>query len=84
MAFPDIYPLRPIHLLVMPKKHIKDFLDFNDRQIWEEMQEVAKKLIRENKLDKNGYRMGVNGGGAQLIDHFHVHILGPVKKTEKM
>lgn len=84
MAFPDIYPLRPIHLLVMPKKHIKDFLEFDDLTIWEEMQNVTKKLIKENKLDKNGYRLGVNGGGAQLIDHVHMHILGPVKKTEKM
>ena len=84
MAFPDIYPLRPIHLLVLPKKHIEDFVDFEDQKVWEEMQTVIKKLIKENKLDKNGYRLGVNGGGAQIIDHLHIHILGPVKRTEKM
>lgn len=84
MAFPDIHPLRPVHLLVMPKKHVRDFLDFNDVQVFEEIQRVIKKLIRENKLDKNGYRLGVNGGGAQLIDHLHIHILGPVKRTESM
>lgn len=84
MAFPDIYPLRPVHLLVMPKKHIKDFLDFDDIKIWEEMQTVIKKLIRQNKLGERGYRIGINGGGAQLIDHLHVHILGPVKRTDKM
>lgn len=84
MAFPDIYPLRPVHLLVMPKKHIKDFLDFEDFAIWKEVQNVIKKLIKANGLDKNGYRLGINGGGAQLIDHMHVHILGPVKSTEKM
>lgn len=84
MAFPDIYPLRPVHLLVMPKRHIKDFLDFENSKIWEEMQSVIKKIIKDDKLDKNGYRLGVNGGGAQLIDHLHVHVLGPVKRTEKM
>lgn len=84
MAFPDIHPLRPVHLLVMPKKHIKDFLDFEDDKIWKEVQEVIKKIIKDNGLDKNGYRIGVNGGGAQLIDHLHFHVLGPVKRTESM
>ena len=84
MAFPDIHPLRPVHLLVMPKKHARDFIDFDDLKTWEEMQTVIKKLIVDNKLDKNGYRLGINGGGAQLIDHLHVHIVGPVKKTDKM
>lgn len=84
MAFPDIHPLRPVHLLVMPKKHFADFLDFEDIKIWQEMERVIKKLIKANKLEKKGYRLGVNGGGAQLIDHLHVHILGPVKRLESM
>lgn len=84
MVFPDIHPLRPVHLLVVPKKHIADFVDFADIDIWKEMQNVMQKLIKENGLDKKGYRLGVNGGGAQLIDHLHVHILGPVKRMEPM
>jgi histidine triad (HIT) family protein len=84
MAFPDIYPLRPVHLLVIPKTHVRDFLTFEDSKVWEEMERVLKKLIKDNGLDKKGYRLGVNGGGAQLIDHFHVHLLGPIKRTEKM
>ena len=84
MAFPDISPLRPVHLLVMPKKHVKDFIDFDDNTVWQEMQTVIKKLVRDNKLDQNGYRLGVNGGGAQLIDHLHVHILGPVTRKDSM
>lgn len=84
MAFPDIYPLRPVHLLVMPKEHIADFIDFEGDTIWKEMRDVIKKLIADNGLDRKGYRLGLNGGGAQLIDHVHMHILGPVKRTEKM
>ena len=84
MAFPDIYPLRPVHLLVMPKKHIADFVDFGDDTTWKEMRDVIKKLISDSGLNRKGYRLGLNGGGAQLIDHVHMHILGPVKKTEKM
>lgn len=84
MAFPDIHPLRPVHLLVMPKRHSNDFLDFEDESIWIAMQAVIKKLIKDNGLDKRGYRLGINGGGAQLIDHMHIHILGPVTRTESM
>lgn len=85
MAFPDIYPLRPVHLLVMPKKHVKDFIDFtNDSELWLELKTVLQKLIKQTGLDKKGYRLGVNGGGAQLIDHLHIHILGPVKRMDKM
>ncbi len=85
MVFPDIYPLRPVHLLVMPKKHVKDFIDFtNDSELWSELKTVIQKLIKQTGLDKKGYRLGINGGGAQLIDHLHIHILGPVKRMDKM
>ncbi len=85
MAFPDIYPLRPIHLLIMPKKHFKDFIDFtNDSELWVELKTVIQKLIKQTGLDKKGYRLSVNGGGAQLIDHLHIHILGPVSRSDKM
>lgn len=83
MAFPDIHPLRPIHLLIMPKKHFKDFADFtNDNQVWLELRKIVQKLIKETGLENKGYRLAVNGGGAQLIDHLHIHLAGPVKKTD--
>ena len=85
MAFPDIHPLRPVHLLVIPKKHIPDFTDLAaEKEVFWEMKEVLQKLIKDNGLDTKGYRIGVNGGGAQLIDHLHFHILGPVKRTDQM
>lgn len=84
MAFPDIHPLRPVHLLVMPKKHFPDFMDFTADSVLKEMREVIQKLVKKNGLEKKGYRIGINGGGAQLIDHLHVHILGPVKRTDVM
>lgn len=77
MVFPDIYPLKPIHLLIMPKKHVPDFLDL-DSELSKKVMEVTQKMIREQKLDGRGYRLGVNGGGAQIIDHFHIHLMGPM------
>jgi histidine triad (HIT) family protein len=84
MVFPDIHPLKPIHLLIIPKKHIKDFLDIKDDKLWGKIRKVAQNLVKEQKLENKGYRVAVNGGGAQLVEHLHVHLLGPLSKTAKM
>lgn len=78
MVFPDINPLKPIHLLVMPKKHLKDFLDFKDPILLEKLKNVIQAMIKEQKLEDKGYRLVVNGGGAQIVDHLHVHLVGPL------
>lgn len=78
MVFPDINPLKPIHLLVMPKKHLKDFLDLQDATLLEKLKNVIQKTIKEQKLEDKGYRLVVNGGGAQIVDHLHVHLVGPL------
>ncbi|MEK7450695.1 MAG: HIT domain-containing protein [Patescibacteria group bacterium] len=78
MVFPDINPLKPIHLLIMPKKHIKDFLDLKDTTLLEKVKNVIQKMIKEQKLKDKGYRLVVNGGGAQIVDHLHVHLVGPL------
>jgi histidine triad (HIT) family protein len=83
MVFPDIHPFKPIHLLVVPKKHIEDYLEFNDSDLAAKVKLIINKMIVENKLeDGKGYRVSVNGGGAQVIRHVHFHLLGPISKTE--
>jgi len=84
MVFPDIHPVKPTHLLIVPKKHIEDFLDLNDKDLLEKLQKTTQNMIRKFKLGNKGYRIGVNGGGAQIIDHLHVHLLGPLGKSAKM
>lgn len=86
MVFPDIAPVAPIHLLVVPKKHIREFaaLKAEDGEVWEEMVETLHNLIVKYKLDKKGYRLVLNGGGAQLIDHFHIHLVGQISKERKL
>lgn len=78
MVFPDIHPLKPIHLLIIPKKHTEDFLMMNDEGLMIKLRETIKKMIKEKGLEDKGYRLTVNGGGAQLIDHFHIHLAGPI------
>src|SRR5574337_1135625 len=82
MVFPDIHPIKPIHLLVVPKEHIEDFLELNDAKLLSGIKNMIDKMVKDNKLDKKGYRISVNGGGAQVINHLHFHVMGPVKSTE--
>lgn len=78
MVFPDINPVRPIHLLIMPKEHIPDFMELADELLWKKLMVVVQKMIREEKLENRGYRILINGGGAQIINHLHLHLIGPM------
>jgi len=84
MVFPDIHPVRPIHMLIVPKIHVEDFLEFNDESLMLKVKIRMDKIIRDNELDEKGYRVGVNGGGAQLINHVHFHVSGPMTKDMGM
>ena len=82
MVFPDIHPRKPIHLLVVPKKHVEDYLEFNDSDLSAKTKLIINKMIVEQKLDGKGYRVSINGGGAQIVRHVHFHVMGPISKTE--
>ncbi|MBI1982368.1 MAG: HIT domain-containing protein [Candidatus Levybacteria bacterium] len=84
MVFPDINPVKPIHLLIMPKKHIRDFSELADNSLLDKLRIVIQRMIKEQKLENRGYRLVVNGGGAQIIDHLHIHLLGPLGKAASM
>ena len=84
LAFPDIHPVKPIHLIVIPKKHISELVAVNDPQLFQQLFVVVQKLIKEKGLEGKGYRVVNNGGGAQLIDHLHLHIMGPITKTAQL
>lgn len=77
VVFADINPRAPIHLLIIPRRHIKEFTDASD-EVFTQMLMVAKKLIKKYNLDKHGYRLVVNGGGAALVGHLHLHLLGEI------
>jgi histidine triad (HIT) family protein len=84
MVFPDIHPLKPIHLLIVPKIHTEDYLEFNDSDLSAKTKLIINKMIVEQKLeDGRGYRISVNGGGAQAVKHVHFHLMGPVSKTDQ-
>ena len=79
LAFRDISPQAPTHLLVIPKKEIPSIEDLQDvdQQLAGHLLLVVRKLARDLKLD-SGYRVVVNcgGDGGQTVDHLHFHLLG--------
>ena len=77
VVFPDIQPQAPLHLLIVPKTHVQEFIK-RDKKTFSEMTDLIDKIISEKDLDKKGYKLVINGGGKQLIDHFHIHLMGGV------
>ena len=80
IAFHDIDPKAPTHLLIIPKKHIDSIDDLTpeDEQLAGNMLLVARQVARDLKLNKSGYRLILNTGrdGGQAVFHLHMHLLG--------
>lgn len=87
MAFKDINPQAPVHILIIPKMHIESVAEINDDTVGvtAEIMLAARTLAQEYHLD-NGYRIITNVGddGGQTVHHLHFHLLGGKKLTEKM
>ena len=80
LAFYDIDPKAPVHVLVIPKKHIESAqtLTREDDAILCHMFEVARNLAKELGVAEDGYRLVTNIGRAagQSVPHLHLHLLG--------
>ena len=79
LAFKDIHPQAPVHILVIPKKPIPTLADAEsqDHALLGHLLLTAKRVAQEAGL-KNGYRVVINAGddGGQTVHHLHLHILG--------
>jgi histidine triad (HIT) family protein len=79
VVFKDINPVAPVHLLIVPKKHIRSINDLAeaDRHILSEMLMVAKDMAAQHAVAKSGYRLFINveRGGGQVIFHLHLHLI---------
>lgn len=80
IAFKDINPAAPIHILVVPKKEIATINDIQaeDRELIGEMYLAIGKIVKDLGIDKEGYRIitNCNEFGGQEVFHLHFHILG--------
>jgi histidine triad (HIT) family protein len=79
-AFNDIAPEPPIHILIVPKKHIHSInhLEAEDKELIGELFLLAKQIAKEQKVSETGYKLifNVGKGGGQIIDHIHLHLVG--------
>jgi len=80
LAFHDINPKAPIHILAIPKIHVDSFNEVT-ADTMAGMTEFIKEVAQEMKIDKSGYRVITNIGedGGQEVKHLHFHILGGAK-----
>lgn len=79
LAFHDVSPQAPIHVLLIPKKEVVNVaaLQEEDRELAGHLLMTAAKVARELGIDQDGYRLVANCGpnGGQSVDHLHLHIL---------
>lgn len=85
IAFRDIRPQAPTHVLIIPRKHIAtiDDAEDEDQQLLGKMILKAKQLAQSEGLSDAGYRLvfNVNSGGGQEVYHIHLHLLGGRQMT---
>ena len=83
IAFKDIEPVAPVHVLVVPKKHITSVLEISeeDKILIGKIYTVIQKLAVELGVDKDGFRVVTNCGenAGQTVKHIHFHLLGGKK-----
>ena len=78
VAFRDINPKSPVHILIIPRKHIPSLAELADPGLAAHMVEVANQLASKEAIKEKGYRVVINSGseGGQLVPHLHLHLLG--------
>lgn len=80
IAIEDLHPQAPVHLLVIPKRHVVSLAEMtgDDAQLIGHLHWIAAQLARTHNLEAKGYRTVINSGAGagQSVFHLHVHVLG--------
>lgn len=80
IAFDDIHPKAPTHVLVIPKRHIESVnaLTESDTMLMGRLVRIAAAIAKEVGIAERGYKLAVNCGkeGGQVVPHLHLHLLG--------
>ena len=88
LAFRDINPVAPIHILVIPKKHISSVIELTeeDALLIGKIYTAINEITKMEKIDQKGFRVIANCGedGGQEVKHLHFHILGGKKLGTKI
>ena len=85
LAFRDIKPQAPVHLLIIPKEHLRSVAELSDEhgELLVEMARMAQWIAASEGVAESGYRLVANTGpdGGQTVDHLHFHLLGGRQMT---
>ena len=84
VAFRDLNPQAPQHILIIPKKHVANITELDDKEIAAHIfTEVVPKIAKEVGVAESGFRLVINTGeeGGQTVNHLHVHLIGGRKMT---
>ena len=88
LAFRDVLPKAPTHVLIIPKMHITSVAELTERQqkLAGRLILIAKKLAEKEGIAKKGYRLVINCGpdGGQVVPHLHLHLIGGRKLDAKL
>ena len=88
IAFRDVSPQAPVHLLIIPREHIPSLAHVTEAEAYivARMISVANEMARQEDIAESGYRLVINCGeqGGQLVPHLHMHLLGGRQMSGKL
>jgi histidine triad (HIT) family protein len=88
LAFDDIHPMAPVHVVIIPKNHISTLMDVNIETdgIVNNLITAAQKVTRIKNIAVTGFRVAINcnAEGGQVVFHLHVHVLGGRKLQDEL
>ncbi len=88
LAFDDIHPMAPVHVVIVPKNHISTLMDVDTGQdnIMNPLIAAAQKVAKIKNIDARGFRTAINcnAEGGQVVFHLHVHVLGGRKLQDEL
>ncbi len=78
LAFRDINPRAPVHILIIPKKHLATLNDLDDAALAGQLLQTVPLIAKQQGIAENGYRTVINCNqeGGQEVYHLHIHVLG--------
>jgi len=88
LAFDDINPMAPVHVIIIPKKHISTLLDVDEQNaaIAGDLISTAQKIAKIKGIAEKGFRtvINCNAEGGQVVFHLHMHVLGGRKLQDEL
>jgi histidine triad (HIT) family protein len=88
LAFDDIHPMAPVHVVIIPKKHFATLMEVDTEKdnIMNTLVAAVQKVAKIKQIDASGFRTVVNcnAEGGQVVFHLHVHVLGGRKLQDEL